>query len=85
MVFQLWLREWGGNPELVEDGVTGMLVPPSNPVAMAQAIRMYLVDSTLKTNHSKAGRKKVEDRFSMQKMVNNYLAVYDTVLKGKGR
>lgn len=73
----------GGNPELVEVGETGLLVPPADPVAMAEAIRTYLVDTDQLSRHGRAGRKRVEERFSMEAMVNGYLAVYDSVLRGK--
>jgi glycosyltransferase involved in cell wall biosynthesis len=74
----------GGNPELVVEGETGMLVHPSDPVAMANAIRTYLDQPELLKAHGQAGRKRVEQHFSMEKMVNGYLAVYDSVLKRKG-
>lgn len=72
----------GGNPELVEVGNTGLLVPPCNPEAMADAILSYLLDPELLSIHGQAGRKRAEARFRMEAMVNGYLAVYDAVLKG---
>jgi sugar transferase (PEP-CTERM/EpsH1 system associated) len=71
----------GGNPELVEEGKTGILVPVSDPVAMANAIRTYIDQPELLIIHGQAGRKRAEEYFSMEKMVNGYLAVYDAVLK----
>jgi sugar transferase (PEP-CTERM/EpsH1 system associated) len=71
----------GGNPELVVGGETGMLVPPANPVAMAEAMNGYLADPEKRVHHGRAGRRRVEERFSMEAMVNGYLAVYDAVLK----
>lgn len=70
----------GGNPELVIEGQTGMLVPPADPVAMANAIGRYLADPEKRIRHGRAGRKRVEERFSMEAMVNGYLSVYDSVL-----
>jgi sugar transferase (PEP-CTERM/EpsH1 system associated) len=72
----------GGNPELVEEGHTGQLVPPADPVAMAEAICIYGRDRVLAVCHGRAGRKRVENQFSMVSMVNSYLAVYDAVLQG---
>jgi len=69
----------GGNPELIEEGETGVLVPPSDPVAMANAIRAYLLDPVQLERHGQAGRKRVETQFSLEAMVNGYLAVYDSV------
>ena len=73
----------GGNSELVEEGKTGMLVPASDPVAMAEAIWKYATISEMSTRHGQAGRKKAETQFSLEKMVLNYLRVYDAVLKGR--
>ena len=70
----------GGNPELVEDGVTGLLVPPADPVAMADAILSYLEDNNRLIQHGQAGRKRAENHFSMEAMVNGYMAVYDSAL-----
>lgn len=75
----------GGNPELVVEGETGMLVPPSDPIAMAEAIRSYLHDPDKMVQHGRAGRKRAEEHFSMEAMVNGYLAVYDKVLGERGR
>jgi len=75
----------GGNPELVVEGETGMLVPPSDPAAMANAIRTYLNHPELLKAHGQAGRKRVEQEFSMEKMVNGYMEVYDKVLSQRRR
>jgi sugar transferase (PEP-CTERM/EpsH1 system associated) len=73
----------GGNPELVVEGETGTLVPPADPMALAETIRRYLNDNNLLVLHGKAGRQRAEARFSMEAMVNGYLTVYDGVLKKK--
>ena len=72
----------GGNPELVEEGKTGMLVPPADPALMAQAIGRYLDDEALLKVHGEAGRRRVLAQFSKEKMVAGYLAVYDSLLEG---
>lgn len=71
----------GGNPELVVDGKTGVLIPPEDPVAMADAIECYLNTPALLQCHGSAGRSRVEESFSMNAMVNNYLAVYGELVK----
>jgi glycosyltransferase involved in cell wall biosynthesis len=73
----------GGNPELVEEEKTGMLVPASDPVAMAEAIWKYANNLEMLIRLGQAGRKKAEIQFSIEKMVLNYLRVYDTVLDRK--
>ncbi len=70
----------GGNSELVDEGITGTLVPPADPKAMAHALLMYYQDSARAHTHGAAGRAKIEAHFSMSAMVRGYLGVYDTVL-----
>ncbi len=70
----------GGNPELVAGNSTGILVPSNNPEKMADAIRAYLDQPTLAEKHGKAGRKRVEETFSMDAMVNAYMKVYDDLI-----
>jgi sugar transferase (PEP-CTERM/EpsH1 system associated) len=73
----------GGNPELVEDGQTGSLVPPNDPDAMARALQRYVQQRTLIQDHGRAGRRRVEQAFSMTAMVERYLEVYDSHGKAK--
>src|SRR5262245_20830634 len=54
----------GGNPELVEDGETGTLVPPADPIAMADVISGYLNNPAKMAQHGRAGRKRAEVEFS---------------------
>lgn len=75
----------GGNPELVEDDVTGMLVPSADPVKMAEALRAYVLNADVMLRHGLASRKRVENAFSLARMVEAYVSVYDTMLKKHGR
>jgi sugar transferase (PEP-CTERM/EpsH1 system associated) len=70
----------GGNPELVVDGQTGLLVPAGNPVAMAGAIEAYLHNPSKLIEHGIAGRKRVEKHFSIDSMITGYMSLYDEVL-----
>jgi len=70
----------GGNPELVEENETGMLVPSNNADKMAEAILLYINDLPLAEQQGKAGRQRVEALFSMNKMIENYTKVYDSVM-----
>jgi glycogen synthase len=54
----------GGIVEVVEDGVTGLLVPPGRPDALAAALRRVLEDPTRGQVMGRAGRKRVEEKFS---------------------
>lgn len=72
----------GGNPELVDDGVTGTLVPAADSQAMADALKQYLRNPQLLKMHGSAGRRRVEAQFSIKAMVERYLGVYDSLLQG---
>lgn len=67
----------GGNAELVEEGRTGTLVEPDDPVAMARALAGYVQDSEQCRNHGAAARQRVEEQFSLDGMVARYIALYD--------
>jgi len=75
----------GGNPELVDENDTGMLVPSDHPEKMADALRIYIDDMTLAHKHGEAGRKRVEALFSMGSMIKNYAEVYDSLLAVSGK
>ena len=73
----------GGNAELVVDGVTGAMVPSADPVALATAIGSYLLQPALVTEHGVAGRRRIEERFSIQSMVAAYDSVYEALLPAR--
>ncbi len=73
----------GGNPELVEDGVNGALVPRRDPAALAAAIGRYLDDAHLRAVHGKASRERAMERFSLERMCAAYTALY-LQLAGRG-
>jgi sugar transferase (PEP-CTERM/EpsH1 system associated) len=66
----------GGNPELVEDGVTGRLVEPRRTEALAEALLGYLNDPVLARLHGKAARQRCVAEFSLERMAARYLALY---------
>lgn len=70
----------GGNPDLVVDGVTGSLVPPGDPETLAVTLAEYLNDPARITQHGKAGLARVRAEFSLDGMVQRYLAVYDELM-----
>ncbi len=69
----------GGMPEVVEDGVTGLLVPPRDPAALADAIARLLADAPLRERMGRAGLSRVRERFSVDQMVAGTLAAYADV------
>lgn len=70
----------GGVGEVVVDGVTGTLVEPGNPAALAQALRGYVEDAQRRGQHGDAGRQRVEQRFGLPAMLAGYTSLYDEVL-----
>lgn len=71
----------GGNAELVDEGTTGALVPASDPAAMARRMADYAADSALRQAHGQAGRQRILDLFSMQRMCSAYGDVYQQLME----
>ena len=71
----------GALPEIVADGETGLLVPPRDEPAMAQAIRTLLQDPALRHKMGKAGRERALSRFTSAKMVQEVSAIFERVLR----
>ncbi len=70
----------GGNAELVQQGVTGTVVPAADVEAMAQAVLVLANDPARSAAFGRAGRARVEREFSLQAMVGAYQALYDRLL-----
>ena len=69
----------GGIPEVVKDGETGLLVPPRDPAALARAIIALLTDDHARRTMGAAGLERVRERFSVERMVQETLRVYQRV------
>jgi glycosyltransferase involved in cell wall biosynthesis len=66
----------GGIPEIVVDGVTGVLVPPGDHRALATAIGSLLSDTERARALGHAGQTRVQGLFAVESMVAGYLALY---------
>jgi len=75
----------GGNPELVVEGESGLLVPPSNPIELAAALIELADDPERARAMGKHGRQLVESNYSMGAMVRHYQQLYDRLFYGKMR
>ena len=75
----------GGIPEVIQDGVNGLLVPPANAQALAAAIVRVLREPGLARTLGEAGPELVRRNFSAAKMVDGNLRVYREVLAGGAR
>lgn len=70
----------GGTPELVEDGVTGLLVEPRDVGGLVRAIVRLLSDETLQRALGRRARRHVEERFDPKASVDRLIALYEEVL-----
>ena len=66
----------GGMPEIVRDGVNGLLVPPADSQVLAAAIKRLLAEPELRHRFGAAGRELVQQEFSVEQMVRGNLQVY---------
>jgi sugar transferase (PEP-CTERM/EpsH1 system associated) len=66
----------GGNPEVVADGVTGLLVPSGNPAALAKTIVALYLEPRLAAEMGRAGRERVEEHFDLARMIRAYEKLY---------
>jgi glycosyltransferase involved in cell wall biosynthesis len=67
----------GGIPEMIEDGISGLLVPPGDPVAMAAAIIRVLQDQGLARRLGSAGHQLVRRRFPVERMIAQVSSLYE--------
>ena len=75
----------GGVPEVVQDGVNGLLVEPGDVDGLVQAIEALLGDPARASAMGRAGRSLVQREFSVDRMVEGNLAVYRELLAERGR
>jgi glycosyltransferase involved in cell wall biosynthesis len=68
--------ETGPGPEVVEDGVSGLLCNPHDPASIAAALLRVLPDRDLRTRLGKAARERAERRFSLEELVHENVAFY---------
>ena len=71
----------GGIPEIVQDGINGILIPPGDSQALAQALRRLIEDSSLRAAYGHSGFTRVMQHFTLDRMSQNTLEVYRDVLR----
>ena len=75
----------GGNPEIIENGKNGILVGPDNADELANAIRTLIVNPDKRKELGNSGRKIVEEKFALDRMVEDYESLYVLSLNKKGK
>ena len=75
----------GGVPEIIDDGMNGLLVPAGDDVALASAIWQMATDVGLRRRLGDAARARANTTFSLQAMVEKYDRVYGGALAGKAQ
>ena len=73
----------GGNAELVVNGETGYIVEAKNINALKEGLKIYLDQPERIKQHGKQSRKRIEDNFSINKMMQDYLQTYQTLINEK--
>jgi glycogen synthase len=77
--------EVGGIPEVVLPERTGLLVPPANPRALADALNRLLRDRDMARRMGLAGRRRVEDYFSWTAIASRTQRMYEALIEQKGK
>jgi glycosyltransferase involved in cell wall biosynthesis len=75
----------GGLPEVVADAESGLLTPPGEPAALAQAVDRLLADPAPSAQLAAGGRQRVTERFTLKVMTEKMLTVYRELLAEQGR
>ena len=73
----------GGNKELVEHGKNGFIVPVGDHASLAEAIKTCISQPEMTTKMGKRGKAKIQSRFSMERMVQDYEKLYAETLNAK--
>lgn len=75
----------GGVPEMVLDGENGLLVPPGEPIALAEACRRLLTDREEATRMGAAGRRVAAERFEIGRQAARVADLYRALVAARGR
>lgn len=74
----------GGNPEVIRNDVTGMLFPAGDAKALAGLLERLIEDPVLRTRLADAGRRSVEEQFSIAVSSRKMAEIYDEFLRARG-
>ena len=71
----------GGVTEIIEDGKTGLLVPPADPVSMSEAVVKIFKDKMLARRFAEAALVKVKEKYNMDLMIKTALGIYEEAMQ----
>ncbi|MFC2143822.1 glycosyltransferase family 4 protein, partial [Candidatus Aenigmatarchaeota archaeon] len=71
----------GGTSEIIEDGVSGLLIPPNNTRALMDKVNTVLSDKKLSQKLSINGKNKIEKDFNTKKIINEHIKFYERVIE----
>ena len=70
----------GGNAELIKDGISGYLVPPDDPVSLANGLRELISNDNKRRQFGKGGFEIACSNFSIDSMMKQYVSLYNSLL-----
>jgi len=73
----------GSVPDLVQNGYTGLLVPPDDPTALAEALEVLVADGNQRQKLGEQAREHVQTRYDFDLTIARYTALYEAILMGK--
>lgn len=71
----------GGLPEIVDDNQTGILVPPGDPISLAEALKKLLLNPEFTERMGETGRKKAVEKFHEDRFVDAFLGMYQELCR----
>jgi glycosyltransferase involved in cell wall biosynthesis len=71
----------GGIPEVIDDGKTGILIPPNDPASLAAAVMKLAADPALRRSMGTAGREKARKLFTIENHVKEIEKIYDEIIR----
>jgi len=74
----------GGNAEAIAHGETGLLVAPSDPEALARGIECLMNDRALAASYGRAGRRRVAEQFTLDRVIRQTEHLYASLLREHG-
>jgi len=71
----------GGTPDVIEDGVNGLLIPPEEPDELQSALAKLLADDALRCQIGQQARGTIQERYSLERTANKLVSLYTSLLK----